>query len=109
MSPRRETNQANSRREFNKALAAFAAASLRPAMAQTNAQEPAPARPNPRTGTVEALTQIVRWRYGEYLSEEQNKEARRSLERSQASAARLKQFKLQNGDEPAFVFRADLR
>jgi Protein of unknown function (DUF4089) len=107
MSQRNEIGQASSRREFNQTLAALAAASLSPVMAKTEAQEPSRARPDPRAGTAEALTQIVRSRYGEYLSDEQMKEVRRSLERSQAGAARLKQFKLQNGDEPAFIFSAD--
>ena len=108
MRQRNESSQASSRREFNQTLAALAAASLSPAMAKTEAQEPSPARPNPGTGTAEALLQIVHLCYGEYLSDEQMKEVRRSLEHSQAGAARLKQFKLQNGDEPAFMFSADL-
>jgi hypothetical protein len=108
MSKRNKSSRANSRREFNKTLAALAAASLSPAMTQSAAQEPSPAKSNPRAGTAEALMEIVRLRYGEYLSDEQIKEVQRSLQRSLDSAARLKQFKLANSDEPAFTFSADL-
>jgi hypothetical protein len=108
MSQPKKDSPASSRREFNKGLAALAAASLSPDRIKTQAQEPPPAKPNPRAGTAEALTEIVRLRYGAYLSDDQVKEIRRSLERSLGSAARLRQFKLQNGDEPAFTFSADL-
>jgi len=98
----------SSRREFNKALAALTAAPLSRNATEAKAQEQRGAKANPAASAAEALTEIVRLRYGKYLSEEQLKEIRRSLERSLGSADRLKQFKLKNSDEPAFVFSAEL-
>ena len=51
---------------------------------------------------------LVRLRHGKHLSEEQLNLVKRSIDRSQRNADRMKQFKLVNGDEPAFAFTADL-
>jgi hypothetical protein len=56
----------------------------------------------------QALTDFVRLRYGKYLSAEQLDEVKKSIERGLRSADQLKQFKLDNSDEPAFTFSAEL-
>jgi hypothetical protein len=100
-----QKRSATNRRDFAKTVALLAAAPLAGG-ATAAAQETKPAKTE--TTPAQALAEIVRLRYGKYLTEEQLTEVRRSLERGQASAARMRQFKLQNGDEPAFVFRAEL-
>jgi hypothetical protein len=56
----------------------------------------------------EALAEAARIRYGEHINEDQFNEIRRSIDRALRAADRMKQFKLKNGDEPAFIFSADL-
>lgn len=55
----------------------------------------------------EALGEVVRIRYGKTLSDDQMPEVKRSINNRIRAADRLKQFKLANGDEPAFVFSPD--
>lgn len=66
--------------------------------------QPAPKPPTP----AEALTGMVRQRYEEHLTPEQLKLIQGSIARGLATAERMKKIPLKNGDEPAFVFRADL-
>src|SRR5713226_2343399 len=94
--------RAHSRRDFTKSLAFLAAAPMT-AYADENA-EPVDAGLTP----AQALTDIVRLRHGKHLSPEQLDEVKKSIERSLRSADQLKQFKLQNSDEPAFTFSAEL-
>jgi hypothetical protein len=79
----------------------LAASSLVPATGQA-------AAPEARPGIAEALTEIVRARYGRHLSEEQLKEVEQTIRKDLLVAELLKRTKLLNSDEPAFVFRADL-
>jgi ferric-dicitrate binding protein FerR (iron transport regulator) len=95
----------SNRREFNRALALLAAA---PLAATASASAADPTGKSTPTATAEALMEIVRLRHGKQLSAEQLKAIQRSIERSQRSAGVLKQFKLTNADEPAFVFHAEL-
>lgn len=96
------------RREFAKTLAALAATPLviTPLSSATaHVQTPQPADGVSTAG--EALTQVARTRYGKYLKEDQIADVRRGIERGIRNAERLKQVKLNNGDEPAFAFSAD--
>jgi hypothetical protein len=97
----------STRREFAKTLATIAATPLLGHYGSTIAepQTQAPEQPSP---IAEALTEVVRIRYGKNLNDEQIKSIKQSIDQGQRSAERLKQFKLANGDEPAFVFSADL-
>ena len=90
------------RREFGKALAALAAVPLVPVL------EAGAAAKEPSAAVAEALAEAVNARYGKHLSAEQRKAVARSIRRSQGTAERMREFKLSNGDEPAFTFRADL-
>ena len=92
-----------SRREFSKQVALLAAAPVAAATAQAQ-QKPA----DPHLATAEALTEIVRQRSGKSLTEEQLALVKQGILRRLHSAELLKKVKLQNGDEPAFQFRADL-
>jgi hypothetical protein len=94
------SNTPRSRREFARTVALLAATPL-----AATAQQPA-ARKDAPASVADALTEIVRLRYSKHLTAEQLKAIRASIARSQRSADALKQLKLQNGDEPAFVFTA---
>jgi hypothetical protein len=59
------------------------------------------------TPDAEALAEVVRIRYGKNLTDDQLTEVKRSINGRIRNADRLKQFKLANGDEPAFIFSAD--
>ncbi|MEN3334983.1 MAG: hypothetical protein V7641_4348 [Blastocatellia bacterium] len=101
------------RREFAKRLAVAAATPLvaragiaheaQPAAVQ---QTPPPA--NPFAPQAEALTEVVRRRYPQYLNDEQLEAVKRSIERALRGGDTLNKFALTNGDEPAFAFSADL-
>jgi hypothetical protein len=114
--------QKSTRRQFAKTLAAIAAAPLLPRPASSSelyapttsgpelpevstsfSQAAAEQKPSP---DAEALTELVRIRYGKNLSNDQLTEVRRSLDNRIRAADRMKQFKLANGDEPAFIFSA---
>jgi len=63
---------------------------------------------DPVAATADALTEAARARFGNILPEEHLKRIRGSIHRSLLSGDFMKKPKLQNGDEPAFSFRADL-
>jgi len=93
------------RREFGQALAFMTAAPIVAQVAATGAQ--AQAAGDPLAVAAEALTDMVRSRYSKDLTAEQVKSIKVTIYRRQAAAEMLKKVKLQNSDEPAFVFRAD--
>ena len=100
----------STRREFAKRLATIAATPLltRYGVSASTAAEPQAQAPEQPSPVAEALTEVVKLRYGKNLDEEQIKLIKQSIDGAQRSAERLKQIKLANGDEPAFVFSADL-
>jgi hypothetical protein len=53
----------------------------------------------------EHLFNIIKGRYGDRLSEEELAEVRKGVERMVEAAEELRAVKLENGDEPFFVFR----
>ncbi len=85
-----------SRRDFARVIAALAVPTT------VLADEPAP-KPKP-TDPAEAMLEVVRARYGKYLDDDQLAAVKRTLNRQVARGNRLRQAKLTNGDEPAFVF-----
>ena len=115
-----------SRRRFTKTLAAAviaAPAASSVARAQTTPaprQEPkAPPNPQPSptpaqapqgppkpSPLAEAYAEAARLRFGEHLTPEQLESVKRDLEGNVRTAERLRGFKLQNSDEPDFVFSA---
>lgn len=91
------------RRQFGQAVGLVAGLAFVPGAA---AQQAEPA------DTVQALTEalsgVVRARYGQFLSDEQMRDVEKAIARKQRSAHLMRQVKLKNSDEPAFVFRADV-
>jgi|GEM_PF-815837 len=67
------------------------------------AAPPAPEelKPSPEA---EALAEIVKQRYGKYLTDEQMAEIKLGLERGLRGRQRLRAFKLTNADEPVTIF-----
>lgn len=53
-----------------------------------------------------ALGEVVRLRYGKYLTDEQMTEIQKELTWRARAGAALRKFKLTNGDEPDFIFKA---
>jgi hypothetical protein len=110
-----------SRRRFAKSVAAaVVAAPLAHALvarAQTpRTREPAaPPNPQPSPSPQQqqqpsplalAYAEVARLRFGDKLNEEELVRLRRSMEGKVRTAERLRAFKLQNSDEPDFVFSA---
>jgi hypothetical protein len=104
-----------SRRSFAKALAAAAGAPLlapvaafaqaAPAPSPTPAPTPVPTPEQP-SSAAEALTEVVRIRWGKNLSGEELAEIAKTIDGRLRGAERMKSVKLGNGDEPDFVFSA---
>jgi len=67
---------------------------------------PSPQQPLTPSAAAEALGELVRVRYGRFLTEEQLAEVKRQIERNLRSAERLRSFPLTNADEPDLIFRA---
>lgn len=85
------------RREFGLTLAALAATQLVSGEAQAQG-------PDPLAGAADALTDMVRSRHGKDLTAQQVGAIKQSIYRKQHAGDLLKKVKLQNADEPAFVF-----
>lgn len=92
----------STRREFT--LGLLAGLPLVASVAQVPAAEPA----DPLVESTTALSAIVRARYGKFLTPEQLLQVDKAIARKQRSAELMRQVKLKNSDEPAFVFRADV-
>ena len=100
-----------SRRRFLRNAAGLSAAALvNPAGAIAGvgalSQNPAPSPQDKPTTPTQAqyLGEIVRQRYGQYLTPDQLTEVLRSLENAAQRAKRLREFKLKNSDEPDSLF-----
>ena len=61
-------------------------------------------QPRPARNQAEVLAEIVRLRFGQHLSEAQLKSVEQRLGRQLATAEQMKRTRLNNADEPAFVF-----
>ena len=88
-----------SRRRFIKtaALGTVGALAAGPALTQDQA-------PSPADRQAQALAEIVRLRFRQHLNEAQMKSVQQRLVRSLATAEQMKRTRLENADEPAFVF-----
>ncbi len=101
-----------SRRRFAKALAAAAAApALLPAaaLAQAAASAPTPTpvpTPEAPSSAAEALTEVVRLRWGKHLTGEQLESISKEIDGRLKGAEAMKKVKLGNADEPDVVFFA---
>ena len=91
-------DQAPTRRQFHHSLALLAAPLL---PGQAAAQDK-------QASVADQLTAIARIKYGQHLTPEQLDELKESILRDQYGNELLRKVPLKNGDEPSFVFRADL-
>ncbi|MCS6817104.1 MAG: twin-arginine translocation signal domain-containing protein [Blastocatellia bacterium] len=102
------------RRQFLKTVAATAVLpSTFPLLEEAEKREDAVSvttqatqQPLTPSAAAEALGELVRVRYGRFLTEEQLAEVKRQIERGLRSAERLRNFPLTNADEPDLIFRA---
>lgn len=95
------------RRQFTKAVATtLAAATL--AQAQTPAKTKEPKEPAAQeqqpSSLVAAYLEVARSRFGDKLSPEQLEQLKKELDGYLRNSDRLRAVKLQNGDEPDFIF-----
>jgi hypothetical protein len=106
-----------SRRQFAKTIAAVLA-SVPLATSLANAQtavpsavpQPSPSptpTPQPPSPVAEAYAEVARARFGKLVSPEQLSKIKEDLAGNVRSADRLRNYKLENSDEPDFVFSAD--
>ncbi|MBA7686734.1 hypothetical protein ES703_95189 [subsurface metagenome] len=56
-------------------------------------------------GESEHLFNIVKERYGDRLSDEELAEVKKGVEKIVEAAEKLREIRLENGDEPFFVFK----
>lgn len=122
-----EEPQSASRRSFNKTIAAtaiFAAAPLASSVARaqttpaTSKETPAPPKPQTSPATTaaaaaqkpsplaEAYVEVARVRFGEQVTPAQLAQIKKDVAGMVRTADRLRAVKLQNADEPDFVFNA---
>ena len=66
-------------------------------------QQPQPQKPSP---VAEAYAEVARLRFGQQTTPQEFDRLKRDLEGHVRAADRLRAFKLQNGDEPDFIFSA---
>jgi hypothetical protein len=57
------------------------------------------------SGESEHLFNIIKERYGERLSDDELAEVKKGVEKIVEAAEKLRAVRLENGDEPFFVFR----
>ncbi len=57
------------------------------------------------SGESEHLFNIVKERYGDRLSDEELAEVKKGVEKIVEAAEKLREIRLENGDEPFFVFK----
>lgn len=120
---REATNDARrtSRRTFTKtvaaavALAPLAAVASRAQTPPKTAEpvappkpqpSPSPQQPQPPSPLALALAEVARIRFGDKINEEEMTRLKRSLQGKVRTADALRNAKLQNSDEPDFVFSA---
>ncbi|MBK9963830.1 MAG: hypothetical protein IPP07_02570 [Holophagales bacterium] len=113
-----ERPRTSSRRAFAKTLAVAAAApALLPAAALGQTAAPPPAAtplptpvptPEAPSSVAEALTEVVRIRWGKHLSGEQLGDVAKAIDGRLKAGEAMKKVKLGNADEPDVVFFADV-
>jgi hypothetical protein len=89
----------STRRRFLQ-VAALSSATATACATGAEAQDSAPRADN----AARALTDVIRERFGRNLTETQVKSVEQRLTRQLATAELLKRTRLDNGDEPAFLF-----
>src|SRR5437879_2887793 len=92
-----------SRREFAAGVAAAAGVLALPGLVE--AEQPKPGAV--LTATAQAMTDIIRARHGKHLSDEQLKRVQQKIRGNLLAAEALKRTRLDNGDEPAYMFVVD--
>lgn len=91
-----------SRRAFAKSVAIAALAA--PALAQQKEEAPPPPSTLSR-----AMAGVILAESGEHLTADEFHQIEKDMDDAAGAYKRLREFKLQNGDEPDFTFSASLR
>ncbi len=112
----------SSRRRFTKAVAAALVSTPLASVVSADAQTPTTPKQSPAPPTApsppaansqqkpspvaEAYAEVARARFGERVTPEEFAKIKSDIENSVRAAERLRAFKLQNADEPDFIFGA---
>jgi hypothetical protein len=91
-------SQVRDRRTF---LRTLGAASMIPALEPADAQVSSPPS---QSAQVDALAEVVRLRFGQYLADGDMPEIKSGIERALQNAEAINRIKITNGDEPDFMF-----
>lgn len=81
----------------------FEATAQTPSASPSPSPSPTPQKPSP---LAEAYAEVARVRFSEHVAPAQWEQIKKDLEGNVRSADRLRGVKLQNGDEPDFIFIA---
>src|SRR5262245_12062821 len=100
-------SERHNRRQFGKQVACLTAGALVGGAGSAAGAQPTQPKPDAQAAAVQALMDIIRARHGANLSDEQLQRVRQKVAASLAMADALKRTRLDNGDEPDFVFQAD--
>ncbi|HBR56044.1 MAG TPA: hypothetical protein DEA22_00995 [Blastocatellia bacterium] len=101
--PIKENTGKQTRRAFAKSIVAAAVAvPIAAASKQTQAQ--GPVQPAASSPAAEGYFEVAKARFGKYVTPEQLDAVKRDLEGNVRTSERLSAIKLENGDEPDFVF-----
>jgi hypothetical protein len=96
------------RRAFLKAAGALSALATLPMRAQTPASPAETPTPTPPPAKKpDGLARVARERYGKFLSEEELARMDEDMAFVDSRSARLRAFRLENGEEPAVDFRVN--
>jgi hypothetical protein len=112
--PRTTSRRGFAKAALSAAAAAAAAPALLPAAAALGQAAPPAATPTPvptpeaPSSVAEALTEVVRIRWGRHLSREQLGDVAKALDSRLKGAEAMKKVALKNADEPDIVFSADV-
>lgn len=99
----RQEKGKQTRRAFAKSIVAAAVAAPIVASA-TAAEAQAPAQAQTISPAAEGYFEVAKARYGKFVTPEQLEAIKRDLEGNVRTSERLSAIKLENGDEPDFVF-----
>ena len=89
---------------FGGALSPIAADTKPTTAAETPIQQPQGNQAPP--AGLDAMTQMIKDKYGKYISDAQIADVRQGIERNLRTSERYAKLKLENGDEPVFRFHA---
>lgn len=100
-------SERSNRRQFGKQVTVLTAGAFLGGAGGAAAAQQAQPKTDSRTATLQALMDMIRARHGTHLSDEQLQRVRQKIATGLLMAEALKHPRLDNSDEPDFVFQAE--